>query len=269
MASIDLTSAAGQAAVAYQDALNQARNTQNALLRQYGFTAPATGGGYSVEAAQQAFDPNVLFDKATGGIDQARLKELAGGLRAGGTGILADIARGGASAEAEAALGARAAGIGRGGLAEQRRRLAEAQTTAQTGQAQQQFLAGLGEAMAPIGGAFQRLQIAQAEAKAQEEAAKAAASTIPQTPEQEAMVADSTPAEATPSATTIFRGQPNTRGGILSSGSRGNYKVKVQPKGSNLPKNPKPGQTFTGKQGVNVVFRPQGPAGSGWYKKKK
>ena len=71
MATVDLTSAAGQAAVAYQDALNQARNMQNALLRQYGFTAPSVGGGYSVESAQRAFDPNVLFDKATGGIDLA------------------------------------------------------------------------------------------------------------------------------------------------------------------------------------------------------
>jgi hypothetical protein len=41
--------------------------------------------------------------------------------------------------------------------------------------------------MSPIGGAFQQLQISQAEAKAQEEAARAAASTIPQTPELKAM----------------------------------------------------------------------------------
>lgn len=268
MASIDLTSSAGQAAVAYQDALNQARNTQNALLRQYGFTMMGPTGDYSVETAQRAFDPNVLFDRATGGIDQAKLAELAKGLTVGTGGLFGEIARGGASAEAEAALGARAAGL-RGGLAQQRRQLAEAQAAQQLTEAKGQALAGLGEAMAPIGGAFQRLQIAQAEAKAQEEAAKAAAGTIPQTPEAQAMAEEASPAEATPSATTIFRGQPNTRGGILPSGSRGNYKVKVQPKGSNLPKNPKPGQTFTGKHGVNVVFRPQGPSGAGWYKKKK
>ena len=180
MASIDLATNAGKASVAYQDALNQARNAQNALLRQYGFTAPNVGGGYSIESAQRAFDPNTLFDKATGGIDTAKLQSLASSLQAGPTGMLADISRGGASAEAEAVLGARAAGIAGGGLAAQRRRLAEAQTGAQLGQARSSFLAGLGEAMSPIGGAFQQLQIAQAEDKAAEEAAKAASATIPQ-----------------------------------------------------------------------------------------
>ena len=259
---IDLTSSAASAAVAYQDALNQARNTQNALLRQYGFTAPGVGGEYSVEGAQAAFDPNTLFDKATGGINQARLQELAGSLRAGSTGLLADISRGGATAEAEAIMGARAAGIGRGGLAAQRRALAEAQTAGQLGEARGQFLGGLGEAMSPIGGAFQQLQIAEAQAKAQEEAAKAAASTIPQTAEEEAMAAE------TGDTTGVMPNKPNTKGGILGSGSRGNYKVKTQPKG-NVPKNPKPGQTFQGKGGVTAVFRPQGPSGAGWYKKKK
>lgn len=182
MASIDLTSSAGQAAVAYQDALNQARNTQNALLRQYGFTMMGPTGDYSVETAQRAFDPNVLFDRATGGIDQAKLAELAKGLTVGTGGLFGEIARGGASAEAEAALGARAAGL-RGGLAQQRRQLAEAQAAQQLTEAKGQALAGLGEAMAPIGGAFQRLQIAQAEAKAQEEAAKASVASMPTTPE--------------------------------------------------------------------------------------
>jgi len=259
MASVDLTTAAGQAAVAYQDALNQARNMQNMLLRQYGFTAPAVGGGYSVESAQRAFDPNVLFDKATGGIDAARVQELAGSLQAGGTGLLADISRGGAAAEAEAALGARAAGISGGGLAAQRRRLAEAQTGEQLGEARQQFLASFGEAMAPIGGAYQGLQIAQAQAKAQEEAARAAAATLPQTPEEEAI------AESATTQAPIFRGA-NQAGGILSPGSRGNYKIKGQPRGKVPAK--KPGQTFTGKGGVNWVYRPQGPSGAGWYKKK-
>jgi hypothetical protein len=266
---IDLTSSAASAAVAYQDALNQARNTQNALLRQYGFTAPGVGGEYSVEGAQAAFDPNTLFDKATGGINQARLQELTSSLRTGSTGLLSDITRGGATAEAEAIMGARAAGIGRGGLAAQRRALAEAQTAGQLGEARGQFLAGLGEAMSPIGGAFQQLQIAEAQAKAQEEAAKAAASTIPQTAEEAAMAAEAGDMMQTAGgATSVMPNKPNTKGGILGSGSRGNYKVKTQPKG-NVPKNPKPGQTFQGKGGVTAVFRPQGPSGAGWYKKKK
>jgi hypothetical protein len=266
---IDLTSSAASAAVAYQDALNQARNTQNMLLRQYGFTAPTVGGEYSVEAAQQAFDPNVLFDKATGGIDQAKLQSLAGSLRAGSTGLLADIARSGASSEAEAVLGARAAGLGGGGLAAQRRALVEAQTSGQLGQARSEFLSGLAGALQPIGGAYQQLQIAQAQAKAQEEAAKAAAATIPQTPEEQAMAAEAGDmTQEVSGVPSVMPTKPNTRGGILPSGSRGNYKVKTQPKG-NVPKSPKPGQTFQGKGGVTSVFRPQGPAGAGWYKKKK
>lgn len=257
MSSIDVTSGAASAAVAYQDALNQARNTQNALLRQYGFTAPMIGGGYSVEAAQEAFDPNTLFDKATGGIDEAKLKSLAGSLQAGGTGLLADISRRGAGTEAEVIAGSRAAGIS-GGLAAQRRALVEAQTSGELGAARSEFLTGLGGALAPIGGAFQSLQIAEAQAKAQEEAAKAAAGTLPQTPEEEA-----TAEAATPTA-SIFKGR-NQAGGILGPGSRGNYKTKGDPKGRVPAK--KPGQTFTGKGGVNWVYRPKGPSGPGWYKK--
>ena len=86
-----------------------------------------------------AFDPNTLFDQSTGGINQARLAELAGRIQVGGTGLLSDIMRGGASEEAEAALGARTAGI-RGGLAAQRRQLAEAQTAGRLGQARQEFI---------------------------------------------------------------------------------------------------------------------------------
>lgn len=262
MASIDLSGAAGNAAVAYQDALNQARNAQNALLRQYGFTMMGPTGDYSVENAQRAFDPNVLFDKATGGIDQAKLAELAKGLTVGTGGLFGEIARGGATAEAEAVLGARATGL-RGGLAQQRRQLAEAQAGQQLTQAKEQALAGLGEAMAPIGGAYQELQMAQARDKMAQEAALAGAATIPQPVAEEDTAAET----GTSNVPSVFATTPNTRGGILSAGSRGNYKVKATPNGS-VPKNAKPGQTFMGKGGVQFVYRPQGPKGSGWYKKK-
>lgn len=164
MAGEDLLTYSGQAAIAYQDALNQAKNMQNALLRQYGFVAPDASGNYSVEGAQSAFDPNTLFDKATGGIDQAKLSQLVGGLGVGGTGRIADISRAGASSEAEAAMEVRqrlGEGIG-GGLMAQRRGLAEAMTAGQVGAAKSEFLAGLGEAMSPIGGAFQNLKIGEA-----------------------------------------------------------------------------------------------------------
>lgn len=257
MASVDLTSAAGNAAVAYQDALNQARNTQNALLRQYGFTMMGPTGDYSVEAAQRAFDPNVLFDRATGGIDQAKLAELAKGLTVGTGGLFGEIARGGATAEAEAIMGARAAGL-RGGLAQQRRELAETMTTSQVSQAKNEFLAGLGEAMSPIGGAFQNLRIAEAQDKLAMEEAAAIQAGLPTMPAEETV----TPEAATPSALDkVF-----TSGGILPSASRGAYNASWK-KTENTPKNPKPGQAFVTKSGDRIIYRTAGPKGAGWYKK--
>lgn len=175
----DLVSNAGMAAIAYRDALTAAQNTQNALLRQYGFTMPGAGGQYTVEGAQAAFDPNTLFNQATGGVDQARLSELAGRIQVGGTGLLSDIMRGGAAAEAEASFGARSAGIGGGGLAAQRRALAEAQTSGQLGQARQEFVSGIAQGLQPIGAAYSGLQQARIADRMADEAAAAARATIP------------------------------------------------------------------------------------------
>ena len=182
MAGEDVLTYSGRAAIAYQDALNQARNTQNALLRQYGFTAPSSTGDYSIEGAQSAFDPNTLFDKATGGVDKAKLSQLAGGLQVGGTGLLADLMRQGASAEADVVSEAQSRGFGGevgGGLLSQRRQLAEAQTAGQVGSAKEQFLAGIGQALSPIGGAYQELQNAKIMDQYAMAAANAAQSALP------------------------------------------------------------------------------------------
>ncbi len=260
MAGEDLLTYSGQAAIAYQDALNQAKNMQNALLRQYGFVAPDASGNYSVEGAQSAFDPNTLFDKATGGIDQAKLSQLVGGLGVGGTGRIADISRAGASSEAEAAMEVRqrlGEGIG-GGLMSQRRGLAEAMTAGQVGAAKSEFLAGLGEAMSPIGGAFQSLRIAEAQDKLAMEEAAAIQAGLPTMPAEETV----TPEAATPSALDkVF-----TSGGILPSASRGAYNASWK-KTENTPKNPKPGQAFVTKSGDRIIYRTAGPKGAGWYKK--
>jgi len=255
----DLLTYSGQAAIAYRDALNQAQNTQNALLRQYGFVAPDASGAYTVEGAQGAFDPNTLFDKATGGIDKAKLENLAKNLQVGGTGRLADISRAGATGEAEAVMEVRqrlGEGIG-GGLMAQRRSLAESIAAGQLGAAKSEFLTGLGEAMSPIGSAFQQLQIATAQDKADEEAAKAYAGTLPQEGEQEAAAASAAPS----ALDKIF-----SSGGVLPSGSRGAYNKRWN-KTENTPKNPKPGQAFTSKSGDRIVYRTAGPKGAGWYKK--
>ena len=244
MAGEDLLTYTGQASIAYQDALNQARNTQNALLRQYGFTAPSATGEYSVEGAQTAFDPNTLFNQATGGIDKAKLESLVGGLQAGGKGLLADISRSGASAEADVISEARSRGFGGeigGGLLGQRRALAEAQTKGQLGTAKQQFLAGIGEALSPIGGAFQGLKLAEAQDKALQEEALAAQATLPSAtdltmPEEEV---------ERPTSTYVKMGTP----------------------GGSPPKNPRGGKLFTGPGGVKWQYRMNGPTGKGWYRK--
>jgi hypothetical protein len=173
MANMDLVTSTGAAAVAYQNALNQARNATNSLIRQFGFTRPDASGNYSVEAFQNAFDPNKLMNKETGTLDEAALGNLVSGISVGGTGVLSDIARSGASTEAEMAMESRSRGLGTGGLAAQRRGLAEAQTAGEMGSAKSQFIANIAQNLAPIGSAWQGLQTGMAEDEAAKQAALA------------------------------------------------------------------------------------------------
>jgi hypothetical protein len=177
MAGEDLLTYSGQASIAYSNALEQAKGATNALLRQYGFVAPGVNGSYSIEGAQAAFDPNTLFDKSTGGINQSALDNLTGGLQVGGRGMLADLKRAGVSGEADVVSEARSRGFGGdigGGLMSQRRNLAETVGREQVEGARQNFIAGIGGALSPIGGAFQDLQIGKAKDKYSMDADKAA-----------------------------------------------------------------------------------------------
>jgi len=181
MANMDLVTNTGQAAIAYQDALNMARNTANALARQFGVTRRDPSGRYTVESFQNAFDPNKLYSKETGQLDEAALNAALSQFGTGGRGVFADISRGGASAEAEASAAGRMRGLGAGsGLAAQQRRLAETQTRAQTGQARTQFVSSIAQGLAPIGSAWQSLQTAQAQDEAVRQAALASQATMDQ-----------------------------------------------------------------------------------------
>ncbi len=244
MAGEDLLTYTGQASIAYQDALNQARNAQNALLRQYGFTAPSATGGYSVEGAQAAFDPNTLFDKATGGVDKAKLASLAGSLGVGGTGLISDIGRAGTSAEADVVAEARSRGLGGeigGGLISQRRQLAEAQTSGKIGAAKNEFMAGIAGALSPIGGAYQNLQNAGIYDQAAINEANAYKASL------------SSPVDLTQPAATPVAPEP------------GKYATKGTP-GGKPPGAPKGGTIFKGPGGVSWQYRINGPNGKGWYK---
>ena len=173
---------AGRAAILYQDSLNNARNAQNSLFAQYGWTMPNSSGGYDTKATGAAFDPNNLYDKSTGVLDEARAAELAGQMRIGGKGILSDVMRSGGSAEADAMAQSVATGTSGGGLANQRRMLAESQTEGQLGAAKSDYLNQFAQANQPIAGAYQALKTATDEdrvANAAAEALKNSASVTP------------------------------------------------------------------------------------------
>jgi hypothetical protein len=179
MAGEDLLTYSGQAAVAYKNALDQAGVAKNALFRQYGFVAPNNMGDYSVEGAQQAFDPSALFND--GRLDTAELQRLSGSLSVGGQGLLADISRAGASAEADVMAEAQSRGFGGeigGGLTAQRRALAEAQTRGKVTGAKTQFVQGLAETFSPVAEAATNIQLANVQDKYATEAANAAMSAL-------------------------------------------------------------------------------------------
>jgi len=172
---------AGRAAVLYQDSLNQARNAQNSLFAQYGWTMPNATGGYDTNATGTAFDPNNLYDKTTGILDQAKFDAAASQMRIGGQGILSDVMRSGGSAEADAMAQSAATGTGLGGLANQRRMLAESQTAGRLGAAKSDYLSQFAQANQPIGSAYQALQTAITEDKikaAEADALKTSAATV-------------------------------------------------------------------------------------------
>ena len=243
MAGEDLLTYTGQASIAYQDALNQARNAQNALLRQYGFTAPS-GDGYSVEGAQAAFDPNMLFDKTTGGVDKSKLASLVGGLQVGGQGLLADISRAGASEEATVMQDLAGRGFGGeigGGLIGQRRNLAEAQASGKLGAAKTEFVSGIAGALSPIGGAYQNLQNAGIYDQAAINEANAYKASL------------SSPVDLTQTVQASAPVEP------------GKYGIKGTP-GGKPPTTPKGGTIYKGPGGVSWQYRMNGPNGKGWYK---
>lgn len=222
----DLLTNTGQAAIAYQDALNQARNAQNALFAQYGYTMPNASGGYDSKSAGEAFDPNSLYDKSTGVLDQNRLTQMFGQLQMGGSGLLADITRGGASSEASAVGELQSRGLGGdigGGLVGQRRQLAESQASGQLGAAKNQFIAGIGQAQSGIGGAYQNLQTGMAMDKvaaAEAEALRASAANVT-TPADPASVAASTAPPATPTSPANPLSTPGKKVGEIRKNTAG------------------------------------------------
>lgn len=152
----DLLTNTANAQTAYSDALNQARNAQNALFQTYGYTSADASGNYSVGNAQSAFDPNSLFKDVNTGLDVSKVSDMAKNLQIGGTGKLADIERSGGSGVAAVSEAAQHSGFGNasgvgGGIINQRKDLARATAEGNLLAGKNQFVTDVAGALAPIG----------------------------------------------------------------------------------------------------------------------
>lgn len=164
MAGSDLMTNAGVASIAYNDALMQARNAQNSLLRSYGFVGADAGGNYTTASLQKAFDPRTLFKDAAP--SEGDITSMSRSMKVGGTGQLADILRAGGTTAAETTEAAQHAGFGAdtgvsGGIVQQRMDLARKQAQEQLQGGELQFLQGEAQALGGIGQAQSDLQQAR------------------------------------------------------------------------------------------------------------
>jgi hypothetical protein len=134
---------AARATMAWRNATEDAGNFIDTLMQEYGWTTPGADGLYSTTNAADAFDPNNIMsfgEDGTANVDASRVAQLTSGGQYGAKGTFADIARGGASQEAEAIQAARSRGLGTGGLAKQQRQLSETMTGQQTSAASADLL---------------------------------------------------------------------------------------------------------------------------------
>jgi hypothetical protein len=258
-----------RAGLAYRGAVEDYGNFIDSAMREYGWTSRDASGNYSVKGAQDAFDPDQLIQYDAAGrptFDQAALLERTSGGQYGTTGLFASTAQAGAAAEAQARAGVRGRGITGGGLAAQQERLAETMTQSEMGGVSGALFSDIMSRYKGLGKAYEDVRAGEVT-----DAAIIAGQQVEDTSlygDVEPPPAVSDAPVAPPAASSgPMPTQPNSAGGILGSGSRGNYKVKGNPQGSNKPANPEPGRMFQGAGGITWVYRSNGPTGKGWYKK--
>ena len=256
-----------QGSIAFRQAVEDAGNAVDQMMMQYGWQTPGAGGQYSNIAAGDAYDPDKVLTFDDQGKAVMNMPTVGG--QYGTTGLFAQSAQETAAEEAQARLGMRASGI-TGGLARQREVLSESLGRQRMGALSGQLFAGLGQEYGTVRGSYSDLLAAQVEDATAAGTGQAENATltdpnaaVPPLPMVEEPVAPVAPEPAS----TIIPAAKNTVGGILPSGSRGNYNRRGNPTGSNLPKNPKAGQVYKGEGGVTFVYRSNGPAGKGWYRK--
>lgn len=147
---------AARATMAWRGATEDAGNFIDDLMQQYGWTMSGPDGTYSTTTAGDAFDPNNIMRFGSDGgatVDTARIAQQTASGQYGAKGVFADIARGGATQEAEAIQAARGRGL-TGGLARQQRQLAESLTSTQMGGASADLLKAIMGQYAGVGKAF-------------------------------------------------------------------------------------------------------------------
>lgn len=257
-----------QGGLAFNAALGDARNFVNETFARYGWQMPTATGSYTSAAAGEAFDPNLTlsFDPNTGAMTSKMPTQATG--QYGTTGLFAETAQAGASGEADVTSELRSRGIMTGGLAGQRRQLAETMASRQMGEVSSELFGGIGGAYSNVGQSYLDYLIGkttgeQTGASAGAEVAPVTGGVVPPVVPPPVVVPPTPVTTGTPAGMEgVKPGTPQ----IEPATNRGNYNKKGSP-GGNVPGNPAPGQIFVGAQGVKWVYRTQGPNGSGWYKK--
>ena len=186
----------------------QASQTTRDLFRQYGYTMNDGSGNYTTSAAASAWDPQKILQGQGGGL----MQESA-------VGALGDIRRAGSEAEMMAVEQSAQAGL-TGGLAAQRRQVAEYKTSVGADAAKRDFETALANTQAGYLGSYTSMNNA---VQANTEAA-----------------ADKTAESYAANPTAIER------------------QVGYGKPGGNPPKNPKKNTLYKGPGGVNWVYDGKG-----------
>lgn len=258
-----------QGGLAFNAALGDARNFVNEAFARYGWQFPTASGTYSTKAAGEAFDPELTlsFDPNTGEMTTKTPSQALG--QYGTTGIFAETAQTGASGEADIASELRNRGIMTGGLASQRRQLAETMASRQMGEVSSELFGGIGGAYGNVGQSY--LDYLIGKTTAQQTGASAGAEVAPVTggvvpPVASPPVVVPPPAAAaapqTPDQLIASIAPNSTYSELVPPAFWGMFTVVGNPTGSNKPNNPPNGTLYKGAGGVTFL-RKNGK----WYKR--
>ena len=231
------------AAAAFDTAVKQAQGTTKSIFDSFGVTsADPTTGKWTTGAAGSAFDPSKVMQRdATTGIitpNQSYIDSLS--TTGFGTGFgynqMSNAMEQGAANEASVAASYRGRGLGGGGLMNQARSAAESNQTRNQAGVAASLIAKLGETYGGVA---------------------TSASNFMGT-----MVDTATVGGVTDS-TTLAGTTGNTPESTTAPAA---FTTLGTPGGTNVPKNPRGGQPYTGPGGTKWQYRINGPAGKGWYK---